>query len=119
MDHTKELKFALETVSKACVITSLVQSQHEKIVKHTKNDRSPVTIADYATQAYIGKALADFEPNALLAAEEDSTPLKGQRDTRLLNGIQEALQPVWSSASIQDIVGAIDLGMHDLSLIHI
>ena len=95
------------------MVTALVQAQLEKVIKHTKNDHSPVTIADYATQAYIGKALADFEPNALLAAEEDTTSLKRQGDTRLLIGIQEALQPVWSSASIQDIIGAIDLGTHD------
>ena len=113
MDHTKELKFAIELVSKACIVTSLVQVQLEKIIKHTKNDRSPVTIADYATQAYIGKALADFEPNVLLAAEEDSTSLKQQQDTRLIEGIKEALQPVWSNASPEDIVGAIDLGTHD------
>jgi 3'(2'), 5'-bisphosphate nucleotidase len=113
LDHIKELKFAIDAVSRACIVTSLVQTEQEKIIKHTKNDRSPVTIADYATQAYIGKALADFEPTSHLAAEEDSITLRQHENSHLIKGVQEALQPIWENASPQDILSAIDLGRHD------
>ena len=42
---------ALESVCTACSISRAVQSNLEQLRQVTKDDRSPVTVADYAAQA--------------------------------------------------------------------
>ena len=41
-----------------------------------KSDRSPVTIADYGSQAIICKSIKEKFPNDTIVAEEDSTELR-------------------------------------------
>jgi len=42
----------------------------------TKEDRSPVTVADFASQALVGKLLEEAFPTDTLVGEEDSTVLR-------------------------------------------
>ena len=42
------LQIAIEAVTMACGVTRRVQTKLDEIRQHTKDDRSPVTVADYA-----------------------------------------------------------------------
>ena len=70
-----ETQFAIQIVCQASELVKLVQA--ELITPAlTKDDRSPVTVADFASQALVGRALADTFPDDLLVGEEDSHDLR-------------------------------------------
>jgi 3'-phosphoadenosine 5'-phosphosulfate (PAPS) 3'-phosphatase len=65
-----ETRFAINIVRQASLLVKQVQV---KMVSPaiTKGDYSPVTVADFASQALVGRALAEQFPGQLLVAEED------------------------------------------------
>jgi 3'(2'), 5'-bisphosphate nucleotidase len=69
-----ETKFALQAVQRAC---QLVQQVQDELVDAalTKSDASPVTVADFASQALVSFMLAQAFPKDVLVAEEDSRTL--------------------------------------------
>ena len=70
-----EVAFAVEAVQQA---SSLVRMIQDVLVTPaiTKEDRSPVTIADFASQALIGYMLSNAFPQDFMIAEEDSSALR-------------------------------------------
>ncbi|EOR03966.1 3'(2'),5'-bisphosphate nucleotidase [Wallemia ichthyophaga EXF-994] len=71
-----ELQVALTVVSRAA---NLAQSVFNKLVTAetvTKNDKSPVTVADYSCQALISLLLSKSFPNDPIVGEEDANDLK-------------------------------------------
>ncbi len=74
-EMTLEVQFALEATRQAALLTA----QIEKELVHpalTKEDRSPVTVADYASQAVVAAALQRAFPHDRLVAEEESGLLR-------------------------------------------
>jgi 3'(2'), 5'-bisphosphate nucleotidase len=70
-----ETQFAIQIVHQASELVKLVQA--ELITPAlTKDDRSPVTVADFASQALVGRALAKTFPDDPLVGEEDSNDLR-------------------------------------------
>ncbi|HUF37910.1 MAG TPA: inositol monophosphatase family protein, partial [Anaerolineales bacterium] len=72
---SNELDFALHAVRQASALVKVVQAELVTPAL-TKDDRSPVTVADYAAQALIGKLLDERFPDDPLVGEEDSTALR-------------------------------------------
>jgi 3'(2'), 5'-bisphosphate nucleotidase len=70
-----EIHFAIQAVREAAGLIRLVQSELVSPAL-TKDDRSPVTVADFASQAVIGRALAQAYPVDVLVGEEDSAALR-------------------------------------------
>ncbi len=83
-DFSKELQVALEASAKAARLCERVQaSMSGQSIE--KKDKSPVTIADFGSQAIIAKALRDAFPDVPLIAEEDSSALRtGDNSQHLL-----------------------------------
>lgn len=81
-----EIRFALHAVRQA---SSLVRQIQEDLVSPalTKGDRSPVTVADFASQALTGRLLAQTFPDDVLVAEEDSTTLRQAAAAHTLNQV--------------------------------
>jgi 3'(2'), 5'-bisphosphate nucleotidase len=77
---TPEIQFALETVRTASRLVARVQREMVGGAQ-TKDDKSPVTIADYAAQALVGRALGEAFPHDPLVGEEDASALRAQPDT--------------------------------------
>lgn len=75
-----ETQFAIHIVREASRLVKMVQTELVSIAL-TKEDRSPVTIADFASQALVGKALGEAFPEDQLVGEEDSSALR-QADER-------------------------------------
>ncbi len=66
---------ALHAVRRASLLCRKIQASLMASDSQSKNDRSPVTIADYTSQAIIIECLQRFFPDDLFVAEEDSTQL--------------------------------------------
>jgi 3'(2'), 5'-bisphosphate nucleotidase len=79
---TPEIEFALAAVRTASRLVAHIQREMVGSA-HTKDDKSPVTIADYAAQALVGRALDEHFPHDPLVGEEDSRTLQedDQRET--------------------------------------
>jgi 3'(2'), 5'-bisphosphate nucleotidase len=79
-----EIKFALETVRAASLLVKIIQAEMVSSAL-TKEDRSPVTVADFAAQALVGHALSETYPQDTMIGEEDSASLRtpGGRETLL------------------------------------
>lgn len=82
MSYEKELKVALEAVQKASVLCSSVQFNLIENDTVEKNDRSPVTIADFGSQAVISFLLEKSLPHDFLVGEEDIQILQDGADLR-------------------------------------
>jgi len=75
-----EIRFALEAVRRA---SQLVQTVQAELVSpaFTKDDRSPVTVADFASQALVAHLLDETFPDDPLVGEEDSRKLRQESST--------------------------------------
>lgn len=109
------LNAALEAVASACRVTRHVQQNLATIRQHTKDDRSPVTVADYAAQAVIAAHLRDHLGPLSLLGEEDATTLRQPANESLREAVAAAVRTVWPNASVSAVLDAIDLGNHDAS----
>lgn len=103
------LQFAVETVRSAS--TAVRQVQRE-LVGHsiTKDDRSPVTVADYAAQAIVGYRLSEKFPGETLVAEEDSTHLREPQAAAQLDQVVAFVRRFESCATAECVCEWIDRG---------
>jgi 3'(2'), 5'-bisphosphate nucleotidase len=73
-----------------------------------KSDRSPVTIADYGSQAIICKFIKEKFPNDVMVAEEDSTELKKPENSKILKQVTGYVNDFISVSSSEEICSWID-----------
>jgi HAL2 family 3'(2'),5'-bisphosphate nucleotidase len=66
-----QIRFAAQAVRQAALLVQRVQAELVTPAL-TKDDRSPVTVADFAAQAAVGRLLSRTFPDDALVAEEDS-----------------------------------------------
>jgi 3'(2'), 5'-bisphosphate nucleotidase len=104
-----ELRTALEAVRTAAAICRAVQSTINADVLQ-KKDRSPVTVADYSSQAVICRALHAAFPADPIIAEEDSAELRRPENADLLARAVAELQQAGIAASPESICDWIDRG---------
>ena len=101
---------ALEAVEAAGLACREVQRTLTSGDTLAKGDRSPVTVADYASQAIVTRMLSDRLGDLVLVAEEDST-LLGQAEQRpVLEAVTRAVQSAWPGATADEVLKAIDAG---------
>jgi len=82
MTFEKELKAALQAVQRASQLCSKVQFQLIDDDTIQKKDRSPVTIADFGSQAVVSSILLDELSNDFLVGEEEAETLRQNDDMR-------------------------------------
>lgn len=112
-DQVKRLEAARAAVFHACAVCRRVQKDLAGIGRMTKDDRSPVTIADFACQAVVARTLAEQLGAVTLVAEENAAELRSQvatGDRRLSDMVLEALRPEWPGATLDEVLDAIDTG---------
>ena len=80
---TPEIKFAINAVQQAAELVKTVQIETAQKAL-TKGDKSPVTMADFASQALVSHLLLQDFPNAILVGEEASDALKEEGAAHLL-----------------------------------
>jgi len=101
---------AIEAVKSASAVCKDVQFRLITSETVAKNDKSPVTIADFAVQAAIFHALHKIDPTIPFVGEEDATTLR--EDKELLAGVTRAAMAANADLSEDTICSAIDLGQH-------
>ena len=103
--YDNELKIALGAVKKAFYLCSRAQKNlvNDETIK--KKDRSPVTIADFGSQAIINIAITDAFPDAVIIAEEDTAILRKDNDlkTKVVQLVNEQMPNISSSRIIEGI----------------
>jgi len=104
-----EIHFALEAVRRA---SRLVRQVQEELVPAalTKDDRSPVTVADFASQALVALLLDRAFPDDTLVGEEDSTELRKPESKATLEQVVEFVSRTAPGASPEAVCGWIDRG---------
>jgi 3'(2'), 5'-bisphosphate nucleotidase len=75
-----------------------------------KDDRSPVTVADFGSQALVCRALRAAEPDATIVAEEASAALRAPDAAPQLAAVVEAVRQLVPEADAELVCGWIDAG---------
>ena len=106
---------AIKAVRKACSVTHHLQEVLcPKSGSLSKDDSSPVTIADYAAQAIVLDNIRTFFPSDSYLAEESSKELlkqiQNENNTKILRHIVKAVQSINPYHDVQYVLESIDLG---------
>lgn len=102
-----EIHFALHAARQAALMVRKIQ-QELITPALTKNDRSPVTVADYAAQAVVGRLLARAFPADNLVAEEDSGALRDPKNAPTLELVTRFVGGEDSQATPEQVCNWID-----------
>ena len=98
---------ATDAVTAAAGVVAHLASDLDRIISVSKDDRSPVTVADFAAQAVVGLMLRGCGVEAMVG-EEDAAQL---RENDVLRAeVVSAVQRVIPDASEDDVLTAIDSG---------
>lgn len=108
MDYAKELGVARAAVCEAAIICRAVQSEISPDALE-KKDRSPVTVADYASQALVCRALLNAFPDDPVIGEEDAATLRTPEGADFLQRVHAQLE-AFGSPSADEVLGFIDHG---------
>src|SRR5258708_9121700 len=75
MLDSSEAQFAIAAVREAALLARRIQREMVS-GSLTKDDRSPVTVADFAVQALVARRLVESFPTAALIGEEQADALR-------------------------------------------
>ena len=104
-----EVKFAMHAVREACELVQQIQS--ELVTSHlTKDDRSPVTVADFSSQALVAYFLTAAFPFDTLVAEEDAAALRSPEKTETLQMVTDFVARFIPESTSNKICQWIDYG---------
>ncbi len=112
LQHPK-LAAALASVRNGCHIARQVQHQLEAVREITKDDHSPVTVADFAVQASILLELQGAQGDLHLAGEENADLLRDPEHELIRDEVVAAVRTVHPAASAETVLDAIDTGSGD------
>lgn len=109
MKYQHELAIAIEAVEQASHICRAVQG-NITLDHFSKEDRSPVTIADYASQAIICHLLHDAFPSDPIVAEEDASSLRGSAQEGFIQQVIKLLTDIGEDVTTQQLYHWLDYG---------
>jgi 3'(2'), 5'-bisphosphate nucleotidase len=107
--YAVELQAALAAVRDAARICRAVQAEIAPEAL-AKKDSSPVTIADFGSQAVVCRVLGDAFPHDPIIAEEDATELRNEDQAPFLHLIHDQICRECVQASKDEICRWIDRG---------
>jgi len=110
MIYEREKKVAIEAVKKAAELCKRIQSNLLVNVSISKQDRSPVTIADFGVQSIIISEILESFPDDPIIGEEDSSIIRMTENENLKNNLKDFVQQIKPDMSEKDILNVIDRG---------
>lgn len=110
MAFEKEKQAAIEAVRRACQLCAEVQRTLVTADTMEKKDKSPVTIADFGSQAVVNKALRTVFPEDALVGEEDAAYLRDPANAPLKSKLMELIGRFESGLPEDEVLNAIDYG---------
>ena len=105
-----ELLAMLNAVRAAGIVTRSVQADLVNAGTLVKDDKSPVTVADFASQAIIAHYLEVMSSNYPLVGEEDADELRQDENEHLRAAVTQCVVNQWSAATEVEVLDAIDRG---------
>jgi 3'(2'), 5'-bisphosphate nucleotidase len=113
--YQQERETAIRAVIAASILTTTIQ--HDLIGKRSiqKEDRTPVTVADYGSQAVICKILNEAFPKDPIVAEEDSGELSKPEHVEILSEVTHYVSVSFPRVSPREVCHWIDLGSDSIS----
>ncbi|GAB4425896.1 MAG: 3'(2'),5'-bisphosphate nucleotidase [Anaerolineae bacterium] len=109
MKYARERQIAIEAVTLAAQLCRAVQAG--LVLKALeKDDRSPVTVADFGSQAVVCRHLHAAFPADPVVAEEDSTQLRQPENAARLKQVTYYVQQLFEHASSPDVCRWMDYG---------
>ncbi|MEW6568455.1 MAG: inositol monophosphatase family protein [Chloroflexota bacterium] len=109
-----EAEFAVQAVRQAGRLCLAIEEARHRD-PWLKDDRSPVTLADFASQALVASGLEAAFPADPLVAEEDSARLRQGAARELLARLREHVAQFVDGASVAAILHWIDRGAGELA----
>lgn len=103
---------AREAVLRASEVCRVVQRNLDRVRAITKDDRSPVTVGDFASQAVVASVLRRHLGEVHLVAEESSAFLRDPAHAAHLDAALDAARTVWPDVTPGSFLDAIDIGGH-------
>ena len=108
-DFSKEKNIAFNAVREAAFLCKNIQHKISKNVLQ-KKDKSPVTVADFGSQALICRTLLKNFPKDSVIAEENSAELKKDENKYLLDKVVSNINQFKTNSSEKKICEWIDHG---------
>jgi 3'(2'), 5'-bisphosphate nucleotidase len=112
MFESPEVQSAISAVREAALLARTVQ-QTLVTPAITKDDKSPVTVADFAAQAVVARRLAETLPGAILIGEESAEALRMAEGVDTLEQVTQFVRRVVNDATPEEVCGLIDRGSGD------
>ena len=111
LDLKTRLTVAIAAVRKASIVCKGVQDRLISPETIEKKDKSPVTVADYASQAIICSMLAQDFPDDVVVGEEDAAELRQDDQQHVLAAVMDQVQAVTDNCIDEEtVLSWIDLG---------
>ncbi|RIK74476.1 MAG: 3'(2'),5'-bisphosphate nucleotidase [Planctomycetota bacterium] len=107
-----ETEFAVEAVREAALLVRRVQ-QEMVVGALAKDDKSPVTVADFSAQALVAQRLADRFPGAALMGEESAVALRTEAGRETLEQITRFVRTAIPTVAPEEICDWIDRGVQE------
>ena len=107
-EDSPEVKTALRAMKIASALCEKVRRELAGGESILKSDRSPVTIADYGSQAIICKFIKETFPRDTIVAEEDSTELRNPVHSKILEQITHYVNKFIPGSSSEAVCSWID-----------
>lgn len=113
MSYQQAVEVAMEAVIAAAQLCQQVRATIPAAIE--KQDRTPVTLADYGSQALICRALATAFPADPIVAEEDATALREPKMADTLAQVTHHVQAIVPAATPAAVSDWIDRGNGEVS----
>lgn len=107
--YQKEVQVALSAVLESAALCQKVQATVSPEMME-KKDRSPVTVADFGSQALVCRAITEHFPGDPVIGEEDSNELRTPEKAELLEKVVSYVAAERDGATRDEILEWIDLG---------
>ncbi len=113
--NTPEVVTAIQAAMKASVLCQKIRGDLVGGESILKSDRSPVTIADYGSQAIICKMIRDRFPNDIIIAEEDSKELRRPDRSKILEQVTNYVRVFFPNSSSKEVCAWIDFSSNSVT----
>jgi 3'(2'), 5'-bisphosphate nucleotidase len=110
--RSPEAQFAIEAVREASQLARRIQRDMVGSGL-TKDDRSPVTVADFAVQALVARRLAERMPGSTVIGEEQAESLRLAEGIATLDQVTSFVRTVIGDATPEEVCGLIDRASGD------
>jgi 3'(2'), 5'-bisphosphate nucleotidase len=110
MNYKREQQVAVEAVTRAAWLCAAVREEMVNAAFLEKGDKSPVTVADFGSQALVCQCVAEAFPDDAIVAEEDATDLRLPERAVYLAQIADYVRRWRPEATPQAVCEWIDAG---------